>query len=167
MHLTKRSAHYHPFQILLHWLIAALIVVQYLTGGSIQRTHDALMAGDPPAPADLVLHLIHNRSGMAILLLMLLRLSLRLIMGVPAIRDDAVWRRHAASLLHKAFYGVLIGQAALGLTASYVYWPVSTLHVIGAKLLIGMIGIHILAACWHQLVRRDRTLPRILGRRTA
>ncbi|MBB4482269.1 cytochrome b561 [Rhizobium etli] len=36
---------YTPAQIGLHWLIALMIPVQYLTGGSIERTHHAVHMG--------------------------------------------------------------------------------------------------------------------------
>ena len=164
MRLFKR---YHPMQVLLHWLIACLILVQYATGGSIQPTHDAVMMGQTPDPTDMLFHQIHNRSGMIILLLMLIRLTLRVFKGVPPISDDDGWRRHAAGALHWAFYGVLIAQAMLGLTASYIYWPVSGLHVFGARLLLAMIALHVLAALWHQIVKRDHTLGRMLGSRAS
>ena len=167
MRLFKPTLQYHPVQILLHWLIAGLIVVQYASGGSIRRTHEAVMAGENPDPSDLLLHLIHNRSGMIILLLMLVRLALRVLRGVPPVMGDESWRRHTAQVLHWAFYAVLIAQAMIGLIASYVYWPVGALHVIGAKLLLAMIGLHVLAAFWHQLIKRDRTLSRVIGWRTS
>ena len=165
MQVVRRHLGYHPAQVILHWLIAGLIILQYATGGSIQRTHDAVMNGGQPDPTDMLLHAVHNRSGMLILLLMLIRLMLRVLIGVPEPMDEEAWRKRAAGMLHRGFYVVLILQATAGITASYVYWPVSFIHVIGAKLLLGMIAVHALAACWHQLVRQDHTLARMLGSR--
>lgn len=167
MRKFRQAATYHPVQILLHWLIAGLIVVQYSTGGSILRTHNAVMMGMEPDAGDLLLHAIHNRSGMAILLLMLARLALRVFRGVPALDNHGDWRMHVAYTLHWAFYVLVIAQALIGLTASYVYWPVAPLHAFGAKLLLGMIGLHVLAAFSHQFITRDQTLTRMLFRRGA
>jgi cytochrome b561 len=67
---------YHPVQVLLHWLVVALILEQYVTSGAIRRTHDALMMGQQPTSSDLLLHMIHNRGGILITGLVALRLAL-------------------------------------------------------------------------------------------
>jgi cytochrome b561 len=52
-------------QIGLHWLIALMIPVQYLTGGSIERTHHAVHMGMTPSYWDVVQHHLHNYAGTA------------------------------------------------------------------------------------------------------
>ena len=111
---------YSLIQIVLHWLVAALVLVQYQTGGSIGRTHDAVHAGLQPDPTDLLLHSVHNWSGMAIGGLMVLRLFLRWRSHgiVPDLKRESPTAA-AARLLHLGFYAVLLGQAAIGFIASY------------------------------------------------
>lgn len=43
--------HYSRLQILLHWLVAALVLGQWLTYDAIGRTHSPLL---PPSAADLI-----------------------------------------------------------------------------------------------------------------
>ncbi|EJL49852.1 hypothetical protein PMI09_05383 [Rhizobium sp. CF122] len=56
---------YRGYQIALHSVIAGVLPVQYLTGGSIERTHHAVHMGVQPSPADILQHLVHNYAGIA------------------------------------------------------------------------------------------------------
>lgn len=153
---------YSPLQIVLHWLVAALVLVQYQTGGSIERTHHAVHLGLAPDSFDLLQHAIHNWSGMAIGALMVGRLPLRWWLGGVTLRiPGASPLEHAARALHLGFYAALIGQAALGFTASYLTFAVAPLHVIGSQVILAMLALHVAAALLHA-VRRDGVLGRML-----
>lgn len=156
---------YTLLQILLHWLVAVLVLVQYLTGGSIERTHDAVHLGLAPDPFDLLQHAVHNWSGMAIGALMVVRLLLRWWLGglTPRVPGGGP-AEHAARALHLGFYGALIGQAALGFTASYITFAVAPLHVIGSKMILAMLALHVAAAAVHA-ARRDGVVMRMLSAR--
>lgn len=91
---------YHWYQVGLHWLVAFLFAVQYTTGSSIDRAHNATARGLNPESFDLTLHAIHNRTGLAIFGLMLIRLAMRLLICTPnpaflTQTGSSVWReRH-------------------------------------------------------------------------
>ncbi|WP_064685747.1 cytochrome b [Rhizobium bangladeshense] len=152
---------YTPAQIGLHWLIALMIPVQYLTGGSIERTHHAVHMGVTPSYWDVVQHLFHNFAGIAIGLLMGVRLVLR-IMQPPRISPPNTWAARAATMLHHAFYAAIIGQACMGFVASYVWFGIAPYHVIGSRIILAMVALHFAAAAWHALVARNDTLDRML-----
>ncbi len=157
-----RPLAYTRIQILLHWLVAALVVLQYATSGAITRTHSMHRIGWRPSPTDIVLHTLHNRVGLAIVALMVGRLALRLWGGVPApATTRSVVSMRLAQAVHAGFYGVLIIEGVTGAVASYVWWPISTAHVILFKVLLALVSVHIAAALWHQFVRRDAVLNRI------
>jgi cytochrome b561 len=167
---AARSERYHWGQIALHWVVAGLVVVQYATSGSIERTHHAEHLGQEPSSLDLFLHAVHNRAGLFILALMLVRLALHWRMGAPAPiagshSSLAVWRSRAAKGIHAAFYAVLIAQALTGATAAYLYWPAARLHSVLAIVTLGLVALHAAAVLWHHAVERDETLWRMLGRR--
>lgn len=150
---------YSPIQIALHWIIVLMIPVQYLTGGSVERTHHAVHMGMEPDRWDIVQHLVHNYCGMAIGLLMGVRLIVRLVGGRIATPDTRMAK--AAQALHLAFYAAIIGQACLGFVASYLTFRVAPLHVAGSWIILGMVAAHVAAAAWHTLVLKDDTLDRM------
>ncbi|PDS57635.1 hypothetical protein CO663_20375 [Rhizobium anhuiense] len=152
---------YSLAQIGLHWLVALMVPVQYLTGGSIERTHHAVHMGMAPAYWDVVQHQLHNYAGMAIGLLMGARLVLR-ILQPPEIGAPGTWSGRAATALHHAFYAAIIGQACMGLVASYVWFGIAPYHVVGSRIILAMVALHLAAAIWHTLVVRDDTVDRIL-----
>lgn len=158
------ATHYNPIQILLHWLVVALIVMQYVTSGPIQRTHEAVMDGLTPDRSDVLLHTVHNYVGMSVILIMVIRLGLRWWFGtgrdLPAGR--VAWRYRAASVVHLAFYAAVIAQGLTGLVASYLWWPASDVHEVLFNVILGLITLHLVMALWHQLVLRDGALARML-----
>ncbi|WP_431323570.1 cytochrome b [Rhizobium sp. YTU87027] len=152
---------YRGYQIALHWVIAGLLPVQYLTGGSIERTHHAVHMGVQPSAADVLQHLVHNYAGIAIGGLMVLRLVLR-IMQPPSRATPQTGADLLAKALHFAFYAAIIGQAALGFVASYLTFSVAPLHAIGSKVILMMVAIHFTAAAWHTLIKQNGTLDRMI-----
>ena len=152
---------YSPAQIALHWIIVLLVPVQYLTGGSVERTHHAVHMGMEPDRWDVMQHVVHNYCGMAIGFLMGVRLLVRLFRGGSAERPRSVTAAVARSL-HLAFYAAIIGQASLGFVASYLTFAVAPLHVAGSWIILAMVFIHVLAAAWHTLVLKDDTIDRMV-----
>ncbi|QRM45121.1 cytochrome b/b6 domain-containing protein [Rhizobium sp. BG4] len=152
---------YHLSQIVMHWFIALLLPIQYLTGGSIERTHHAVHMGMQPASSDILQHTIHNYAGLLIGAAMVLRLLLR-VLQPPSPRKRLKGQHLAAALLHGSMYVAIIFQAALGVVASYVTFAVAPLHVIGSNVILAVVGLHFVAAAWHTLVRRDATLDRMM-----
>jgi cytochrome b561 len=155
------NAGYTRVQILLHWLIAALVPVQYLTGGSIDRTHHAVHMGMLPDPWDILQHQIHNYSGMTIGVLMAVRFCVRLFFSSPRPPVTTTVER-IAQLLHHGFYAAIIAQAGMGFIASFIWFGIAPLHVIGAWTILAMLALHVAAAGWHTLIKKDDTLGRMI-----
>lgn len=148
---------YRTSQIALHWVIAGLLPVQYLTGGSIERIHHAVHMGMQPSSFDVFQHLVHNYTGMAIGGLMGLRLLLRIKRPPSPAAGELL-----AKTLHFGFYAVIIAQATFGFVASYLTFSVAPLHAIGSYVILAMVALHFAAAAWHTLIRRDGTLDRMI-----
>ena len=165
--LTARGAEkpqtYTRIQIALHWIVVGLLIAQYSTSGAIVRTHSMHMIGQRQNPSDLVLHMLHNRLGLLLVGVMICRLAYRLWAGVPvpAGNTDRAWAARLAGLVHAAFYAVLITEGLTGAIASYFWWPISAVHVILFKLLLGLVTLHVAAVLWHQFVLKDATLARL------
>ena len=161
--LTRaRPLAYTRIQIALHWLVAALVLAQYATSGAIVRTHSMHSLGWRPSPTDLVLHTLHNRVGLAIIALMLGRLALRLWVGAPLPGSSSIGMAStAARTVHAAFYVVLISEGVTGAIASFFWWPISAVHVLLFKAMVGLVLIHVAAALWHEWFLKDRLVSRV------
>jgi cytochrome b561 len=164
----------------LHWLIALLVLVQISLGVWITAFE----------PADeafkYLLYDIHENTGFTVLLLMLFRLGWRLTHPVPPPPMDLPeGLKLAARANHAAFYVLLIAQPVVGFLATNAWGfpfrylklilipspigrdealaPVlSSIHFGLAITLVVLVVLHASAALWHQFVRRDGTLDKML-----
>jgi cytochrome b561 len=157
-------------QRLLHWLMAVCILAMLFIGVGMVST---IMA------KYLTLVSIHKPLGIAILVLAVLRLVVRLRYGAPSLPADLpVQMKLAAQLSHYAFYVLMIGMPLIGWAmlsaASYpvvlygnVHLPAilpqsASLHAMLwnahfylAFVFFALILLHVAAALFHALVRRD------------
>jgi cytochrome b561 len=157
-------------QRLLHWLMAVCILAMLFIGVGMVST---------VMPTYLTLVSIHKPLGIAILVLALVRLVLRLIYGAPSLPADLPEpMKLAAQLSHYVFYVLMIGMPLIGwamLSASA--YPVvlfagvqlpailpqsDSLHALlwGAHFYLAfvffaLILLHVAAALFHALIRRD------------
>lgn len=160
--MTIRSVSgYTGLQIALHWVIAALVLLQLVFGESIAETIKANEKGTPISPFDQFFSGIHFWAGIAILALVALRLWLRTVGGAPPPLQEG-WAAIAARTSHFAFYILLILMPALGLLAFYVGDPYGEIHELGKPILIILIALHVCASLYHQFWLKDGTLRRIL-----
>jgi cytochrome b561 len=159
-----------PLQRLLHWAIAIFILAMLFIGVGMVST---------VAPKYLTLVSIHKPLGMVILVLALIRLVVRLRYGAPELPADLPEpMKLAAYLSHYALYTLMIALPLIGWgmlsAAAYpvklwngVYLPqilppsdslhtaLWNAHFYLAFLFFALILMHIAAALFHALVRRD------------
>jgi cytochrome b561 len=174
---------YHPLLVGLHWLTAVLII------GALGLGFFVLAAMPNSDPQKIAILRLHMAGGMLILALMIMRFILRLRSAQPAAATIGYpTLDRLAPLMHYGLYllvllmvgtgyatGILAGLpdivfAGSGdpLPASFAIYPTFIAHGVLAALLAGSIALHVAAALYHQLVRKDRLLGRMLfGRRIA
>lgn len=163
---------------LLHWLVALLVLTMIPVG--------FVMAGNGVSRSlqDL-LYIFHKNTGVLILLLVLCRLAYRLARPAPPLPASMpAWQAAAARATHAALYTLLVVMAVTG----YVYvkaggYPVEVLdalglpplvprsdalsgvaeamHIAAKTVLIAFIALHVAAALYHGIVRRDGVLWRM------
>lgn len=109
---AETSPHYHPIGIFFHWLMAVMVFAQLAWGW---RT-SFLMAGYAKADA----YILHAQLGAAILLVVCLRLSWRIIAPLVAPKlekaeDLPGWQRLAAEITHWALYALMVALPISGL----------------------------------------------------
>lgn len=162
-----------------HWLIVLLLAAQFAIGWSMPHI------GPRTQPETLIN--LHFSMGVLILLVVLARLVWRLTHPVPLLVDDArPWQQRLAQVTHFLLYALLLVIPVLGwmsasgraFTVSLFGlfdlpsllppkhpWtsPLGDLHNLLATYgLLGLVGLHVLAALYHHFLLRDRTLARML-----
>jgi cytochrome b561 len=157
-------------QRLLHWLMAACITAMLFIGVGMVST---------VAPKYLPLILIHKTLGFTLLVLVVIRLALRLHYGAPPLPAELPpAMKLGAKLSHLALYGFMIIMPLLGLgmlwAAAYpvvlyggiqipallpqsdrVHTLLWNAHFYLGFAFFALVLLHLAAALFHALVRRD------------
>jgi cytochrome b561 len=166
-----------------HWLIAVLILVQFVIGSNAEEMK--------LTPAKLDLFVWHKSVGVTVLVLALLRLVWRLANPAPAMPAGTPgWERKLAAIAHWALYGLIFAVPLSGWWVSdasrvpfkaFFFLPmpdfISTdralqeaaaeVHEALTITLLFVVIAHIAAALRHHLLLHDDVLRRMLtGRRS-
>jgi cytochrome b561 len=172
---------YTPTARRYHWFTVAFIAIQvplglYMVTRGETTNFDAITG---------TLYDSHKLLGFLILLLVIARLIYRFSNGAPP--DEPTlepWQKAASHLNHWGLYGLLLAVPLLGWVGVSLYGArsifglfslpplasqnqdsatlVFLLHKWAAYLLIAMAAVHIAAALFHHLIRRDGVLRRML-----
>jgi cytochrome b561 len=151
-------------QIALHWVVVALVVVQWLTHEAMAEFWDAVEDGEASGlPGDPVA-LLHMGAGASILVLMLIRLFVRVRHGAPGLPDDMPGiLKIAARLNHYAFYALLILMPLGGAAAVFLgIEAAAEVHSALVPVLFALIAAHLLGVLYHTVIRRDGLVWRML-----
>lgn len=171
---------YHPALVLLHW-VSALLLILALGTGSLWLAE--LPNSDPGKIGALRAHML---VGALILALTLARLVARAKTAHPPQAPTGMaWADRLAPGFHWALYALVLVMVGSGIGISVAFGLPAVLfagqgtlppdfqaaaarsvHGLASKLLVLFILLHVLAWLYHQFVRRDRLLSRmVLGRR--
>lgn len=162
---------------LFHWITVVLVLVMIPVG--------LTMIQEIPRPVQDRLFILHKGLGPVVLVVVLLRLGWRLTHPPPPLPSDlpAIQRR-AAATVHAGLYVFLLVMAVSGyVRVTTGGFPIEALQAIGippllpkneavaevakrihATAIIGLlalIAMHVAAAAWHGLVRRDGIVGRM------
>jgi cytochrome b561 len=160
-----------------HWLIVALLFVQYPIGWLMPDLHRDMKPGVPMT--------LHISLGILILALIVSRLVWRLTHPVKPDSSLASWQRVLSEGVHWLLYALVLATTITGwLFASFRGWSISLffmmplpmlssdnaaagktidgLHQAMEWSLLVVIGIHVAAALAHHFIYRDRVMQRML-----
>ena len=154
-------ARYSRLQIALHWIIAALILVQLTINADMQQAFAQRLAGGSlPANAGAWFHAV---VGTVILGLAVLRLFVRANRGVPAPpRGNHRLLNALSHATHVLLYGFLFFMPVTGALAWFMGVELSAiLHELGRLILIPVILLHIGGAIVEEVVLDNRVLRRM------
>jgi len=173
---------YHPALVALHWLLAILIILA-LTMGKVVLAN--MPNADPEKIGSLQGHMI---IGLSILALMIVRFVIRMKTKRPPEADigNAMLNK-GAGLAHYGLYALVIAMAVSGIVISataglpdIVFFGsgealpenfndifARSVHGALSLVLILVIASHVLAALYHQVVRKDSLFSRMwFGKRS-
>jgi cytochrome b561 len=162
---------------LLHWLVVALLLVQYPLGWLMPDIHRGMKPG-----AGMTFHISF---GILMLLLIVLRFAWRLTHPVAPESSLPPWQRLSAEAVHWLLYVLVLATTMTGwLFASFRGWGVSLFYLVPLPMLTSenaaagktfdglhqamewallvVIGLHVAAALAHIFVYRDRVMQRML-----
>jgi cytochrome b561 len=171
--------HYRTPAKVLHWLIVALLAVQFPIGWFMPDVH----AGPPGRAMTL-----HISFGLTILALILLRLVWRVTHPVAPESSLPPWQRVSSEAVHWLLYVLVLAATITGwLFASFRGWSVAYFELIPLPMLAAKntvathqidgwhqiaewglliaIGLHVAAALAHIFIYRDRIMQRMLPSR--
>lgn len=153
---------YSGTQIALHWIVALLVLFQFLFNGPMGAAFDAAMEGNGTAVTPGVV--AHVAAGAAILVFALWRLSIRLRRGVPAEPPGtSALQARAAHWIHIALYALMILLPIGGSVAWFGGVEMAGEgHAAMTSVLLVLVGLHVLAALYHQFIRKDHLLLRMM-----
>jgi cytochrome b561 len=162
-------ARYTTVAVALHWLVAALVLLQFSWGWLMQE-----IPKQPPGLRADAFNL-HKSVGLVILALMLVRLGWRLSHPPPPLAGLPAWQRRLAVATHRLLYAALIVQPTAGYLGSVfsgypVKWfgvtlpawgwssvalkdAMSTLHLCTSFVILAAVLLHVAGALNHLLAR--------------
>jgi cytochrome b561 len=171
--MTTNTKHFVGIARLLHWLMAAMILTMLFIGVGMVSTvsvwHDRLVG-------------LHKPLGIAVLILVLLRIAVRLLHRAPPLPADlSPLMKLGAHLSHLLLYALMVAMPLIGwamlsaggypiklfgstylpsmLAANpVVFARLHLAHTWLAYLLFATVMAHFAAALFHGLVRRDGVL---------
>ena len=176
---TVSADRYSRGAVILHWLIAVLIVLNYVA---------AWVSEDMPKEDKMQVMANHKAIGITILLLTVLRIVWRLTHKAPPLIESLkAWEAAMARVTHAALYFLMLAVpvAGWGLHSAFSKGapvgifglfgfpalPVGSdkptigmfheLHEVFATLMLLLVVLHVLAALKHQFMDKDGTLRRI------
>jgi cytochrome b561 len=149
---------YSRAQIWLHWGAAAALLVAFASHEAMQAAWRAVGRG-----GEYTTPFLHIGAGVAVLAIALARLWLRRRRGAAApVATAPGWMTAAAGLTHAALYVLMILLPATGAAAWFLgLREAGEIHELMFNLGLALVGLHVAAALFHHLVRRDSLLLRM------
>jgi cytochrome b561 len=154
---VKTTTGYSGIQIALHWLIAVLILVAWLSGEGAEEAMEAVEEGGVTG------FVPHVAFGLSILTLVVVRILVRLSRGAPAAPGTpGSLSVLAADWGHRLIYLLMIAVPLGGASVFFLGLDLGELHGLAANILMLVVLGHALMALYHQYILKDGLLRRMM-----
>lgn len=188
--IRNSPAHWGLVSRTLHWTIALMILVQVPLGFWMNDVYRELIATSSRDFSQLLaISRVHHTNGFLILVLATLRLGWRATNAVPELPSGlAAYQRGLARLTHGFLYGLLLAFPLSGWATLSAYegqFPIfffgwdsvprlvaqasdnsgyafyASIHKACWRIGAAVLALHVVAALWHQWVKKDELLARM------
>jgi cytochrome b561 len=172
-----KQLHYGTIAKVFHWLIVALLIVQFPLGWFMPDIHRGMKPGDAMT--------FHISFGITILALIVLRFFWRITHPVASASSLPTWQQLISEAVHWLLYVLVFATTLTGwIFASERGWSISLFFAVPLPMLpaegsllantlgrwhgtmewalLLIIGSHVAAAMAHTFIFRDRILQRML-----
>jgi len=172
MAVKSTSNRYGSVAIAIHWSSAMAVILTFVAGFVVAETV-------PPGQGAPIL-LLHITLGLIVFALTVLRILWWLLADTHprAPADQPRWQIWAAQAVHLGLYVLLVLMASSGITTLILSGALPTLlsggpvpdfsalipriaHGVMSKILLALFVMHVGAAIYHQVIRRDHLLARM------
>lgn len=151
-------------QRVLHWLTAAFVFFNLLLPDGMNEWNRAMRHTGSANPEQIASANLHAYVGIAILVLVVLRLVLRLAQGVPPAppQEPAIFK-HLSKIAVATFYFLLIAMPLSGAAAYYLgYEGLGGIHADFLKIILWIVlAAHVIGALAHQFYWKTDVLRRM------
>lgn len=161
----EAPAGYSRMQVILHWAVVVLIVVQFLLGPAIATVFEGMQTGSPQGVTALAW--VHVVLGMAVLLFACWRVGLRFARGVPApaFEPKTPEQGFLAFVTHELTFFLYLAIFAMPILGAvgwfYGNGVAASAHASMKYLLILVVAVHVGISLFHQFVLRDGAFERM------
>lgn len=156
---------YSRMQIILHWAVAVLVIVQFLLGPAISGVAEAMRKGE--ATGSPVLAWVHVGIGLTILFLAFWRVGLRFAHGVPApaFEPTTPEQEFLAFVTRELTFFLYLTIFVIPVTGAIAWFyqngVAASAHASMKFLVILIVAVHVAISLFHQFVLRDGALQRM------
>ena len=157
----RDTSGYSRMQIGLHWIIALLVGANYFLGDGMGRAlKQRIETGAAPGTQAS----LHVWIGIAVLVLVLMRLGVRMMRGAPETpAGTPPLLSKLGSLGHLALYVLMIGVPLGGAVVWFLgVESLGEAHALAGNAIMVVAGLHAAAALFHQYVLKDGLMTRII-----
>jgi len=159
---TPSPTGYRLSQIILHWLVFALVVFLFVTGDDMTHAWRAMVKSGATTWSSPWIP-IHIACGLLVLVAMLARLALSRRYGAPPPVEQAKPLRILSVGVHHLLYLDLILAPLVGLAAFFIFPKLGGAHEFLVRLpILVLVGLHAVGAIYHRIVLRDGVMERMV-----
>ena len=152
---------YNRTQIILHWVIAALVVFQFVGHDAIVETYELINKGQEPSiPA---LARAHVFLGGLTLIFAIWRVVLRVTRGAPDLpAEESAALKVVAKVTHIVLYAAIFIMPLSGIGAWFGHQEIAaTVHTTFKFVVIISVALHVVGAVYQQHVLKTNIIKRM------